>query len=259
MIQVKCPGQNLIGDALAAVPFITHLCKKHRTVAVLTDGFNVPVRELIPDHPFIYHGPTTYPVDAVYTLNIQDAWQMNFRARWPWHMGQMYFAHAGEPVPDLPLTYPMRAVNPGLLPGIVLSPFSRTNSPDNNKLWPHDHWVQVLNQFVLTPAYVVGTSADDFSAYEGLPQVWCLRDRPLPEILYLLRHASVALTLDNGIGHLCHFGGVYRHVMIYADCLPPLLAENPLGIHIRGRRPIDITPVQVMHGIQQAILRREAA
>lgn len=252
MIQVKCPGQNLIGDALCAVPFIMHLCEKHAAGAFITDGFNIPVRDLIPSHPFEYREPTCTP-EAVYALDIHSAWQMNFRKQWPWHMAQMYFAYAEEPIPPLPMAFPVHSTNCGLPPGIVLSPFSRTNAPDNNKLWPHDRWVRVLDTFKLTPAYVIGTSDDDFTTYERLPTVTCLRNRPLPEILHLLRQAHVVLSLDNGIGHLCHFGRITRHVMIYAACLPPLLAENPFGDHVRGRMPIDITVDQVISHVHDVM------
>lgn len=257
MIQVKCPGQNLIGDALCAVPFILYLCQKHAAGAFITDGFNVPVRDLIPSYPFEYREPTC-AVEAVYELDIQAAWQMNFHKRWPWHMAQMYFAYAGEPIPSLPMNYQMHAASCGLSPGIVLSPFSRTNAPDNNKLWPHERWAEVIGTFKLTPAYVIGTDEDNFSAYEGLPNVIILRNRPLPEILTLLRQAHIVLSLDNGIGHLCHFGKVRRHVMLYADCLPPTLAENPFAVHVRGRMPIDIPVANVIDDINY-VLQRESA
>ena len=59
-------------------------------------------------------------------------------------------------------------------------------------------------------------------------------DRPLPQVLDLMRRSSLVMTLDNGIGHLAHFGGVDRHVMLYPDCLPLWFAESPNALLVRG-------------------------
>lgn len=258
MIQIKCNFQGLIGDALASVPYARYLCEKHRTRAFMTDGFNGPVQALLPDQPFVFTDPTE-PVDAVYSMNLPEAWQLNFRMRWRWHMGQIYFAYYKEPVPHLPMCYPMHTVPSGWPSGLVVTPFSRTNSPDNNKFWPHERWHEVIHQLldaeVADCAYIVGTADDDFSEYVYDPEIICVKDNPLPLVLDMMRTSPLVLGLDNGISHLCHFGGVSRHVMIYADCLPPLLAENPMGEHVRGKFPINITVEQVMDAAARVLAK----
>jgi hypothetical protein len=58
------------------------------------------------------------------------------------------------------------------------------------------------------------------------------------------------ITIDTGISHLCHFGGVARHVLIYPACLADGFVKNPRGKTIRGV-PKDIKVDQVWRLIQE--------
>lgn len=249
MIHIDAEYQGLIGDALCAVPYMKYLCDRHGTQAIVTD-FNKPVQALLTDYPFIFADSAPDFAEARYRMDLHAAWKMNFDADWPYHMGQFYFAYYGCPVPPIPINLPMHSEPSGLPPGLVLTPYSRTNSEDNNKLWPHERWVEVLrhlrNLGLVDRIYIVGASGDCADPYQNEPGVQVIFDRPLPQILTLLRDSPLVLGLDNGISHLTHLAGVHRHVMIYADCLPPRFAENPRGVHVRGPRPVDIGVSQVL-------------
>jgi ADP-heptose:LPS heptosyltransferase len=78
-------------------------------------------------------------------------------------------------------------------------------------------------------------------------------DRPLSQVLDLMRQAPLVMTLDSGIGHLAHFGGVSRHVMIYANCLPGKFAEAPRALHVRGPMPAAISADQVLEAARQVL------
>jgi len=255
-IAIDAGAQGLIGDALCAVPFMRFLCERHKTRAYVHGGFNEAVRPLLGHEHFVFANPSTKVV-ASYKLDLDAAWHLDEKQGWRWHMSQIYFEHAGVTPPPLPMLYAMHATTSWRLPGIVLTPFSRTNSPDNNKLWPHDRWIAVLRRLIKREAspraYIVGAEDDDMTPYLGHDDLIPFVGHPLPEVLGLLRDAPIVLGLDNGISHLCHFGGIRNHVEIYADCLPPHLAENPMGVMVRGPMPIDITVEQVLAATQKIL------
>jgi hypothetical protein len=257
VIQINARFQILIGDSLAAVPFMKHLCDMHSTSAYITDGFCLAVRPLVRDYPFLYTEPSG-DIAARYEMPTSEAWHEDLAKGWPWHLSQMFFGYNRLAIPPLPSCFPMHSEPCGLKPGVVLTPFSRSNLPDNNKLWPHERWLRVcskMHEWGCEDFYVVGSSQDDFSAYAGNGLIRIVKDEPLPRVLDLLRTSKLVLGLDNGISHLAHFGGVHRHVMIYADCLPPRLAENPLGVHVRGPKPADIMVEQVVAAIDESLKR----
>lgn len=256
MIHINCNGQGLIGDSLCTVPFLDHLCQKHQTTAFVTGHFANQVLPLIADHSLVFREPNQ-PITARYDVEIRPCWEASMRQGFPWHMAQMYFSYYGEPVPALPLDYPMISEDPHLAPGIVITPFSRSNNPDNNKFWPHERWREVIHairQKAGLPVYVVGAGQDDFTSYQDVPGVWPIIDRPLTQVLRMLQDATLVLGLDNGISHLCHFGGVDRHVMIYPHCLPPRLAENPRGAHVRRAWPANTSVADMLAEIHHGNL-----
>lgn len=255
MIRVKAECLNLIGDALASVAFIRYLAEKHRTRAWISDGFNVSVRSLLDGYPFTFDHPTHECVTHTYEMPLSAMWSYCAANGWRWNMAQGWFAYSKEPVLELPITLSLKTEPCGFAPGIVISPFSRTNAPDNNKFWPHDRWLEVISglraKAYKGPIYVVGDkSADDVGPYLDHGVIPFL-SKPLPKVLDLLRQSSLVLGLDNGIGHLCHFGGVDRHVMIYCACLPRMFAENPRGLHVRAAMPCDVTVRMVLDAALQ--------
>lgn len=247
VIYIPVPA-GLIGDTLATVPYIIARAKQHGDRVFVGPNFNPHVRALIDGlHPITFGDPLRPPDDMpTYFLDLSSVWKMCMTDGWRWHMAQGYFVHANLPAPSLPMTVDMHSNLVNWSPGLVISPFSRSNNPaDNNKLWPHERWAEVAERLrdkgVIKDVYVIGSKIhDNFEPYAG-SGYYILADLPLPAVLGLLRSAQLVMTLDNGIGHLCHFGGVRNHVMQYPHCLPPRFAESPFARHVRARMPIDIT------------------
>jgi hypothetical protein len=251
MISVPVPA-GLIGDTLATIPYILERCRQHGTQAYVGKGFNPAVRDLVEGiHPLIFQDAPE-DVEATYSLDLSAMWHLCEQHGWMWNMAQGYFVYNDLHPPKLPCTF---AMNELLLPpndmlptepGIMIAPYSRTNNPaDNNKLWPHDRWVDVVWRLRRAgadlPVYILGSSQhDDPSPYSGEGFIKMF-DCSLPFVLGMLRRAKLVMTIDNGIGHLCHFGGVRNHVMQYPACLPPKFAESPFAEHVRGPMPIAIT------------------
>ena len=253
-------GQGLIGDTLAQIPFVLHHLKTGESTYVGAD-MNPAVRQLLPEHPHLFfdYPPRDLDVfDSRYLLDLSGMWHQCERHGWDMHMAQGYFRQQGEVVPELPLTFDMN-VKQFHTVDLVISPFSRSNNPaDNNKLWPYDRWVELVVRLHrnngIRHTVVLGATPDQpFFFPEGT--VYSVFDKPLPAVLYMLRAAKLVITLDNGIGHLCHFGGVKNHVMQYPQCLPPKFAESPFAEHVRGRMPIDIS-VDQMYDAAVRVLNR---
>ena len=97
-------------------------------------------------------------------------------------------------------------------------------------------------------AYVLGarsvyacgrTVEDDASAYKaaGIEPVF---NRPLAQVLDLIRQAPLLLSIDTGIAHLAHYGGVDRHVLLYPGVFSNLWVPNPRAINVQGGAPISV-------------------
>jgi hypothetical protein len=174
------------------------------------------------------------------------------------HMMQTPFAQHGWPVPALPLVLPLVTAPCGLEPGIVIAPFTLHDFTLHDadarefqalKFWPHERWVAVIEAFrargYVGPVYVLGAGTDDASPYvaAGIEPVL---DRPLPQVLDLLKKAQLFLSVDTGTSHLAQLGGCQRHVLLYPSTLRPLWAEAPMGLMARGATPRDIRPDAVV-------------
>lgn len=80
---------------------------------------------------------------------------------------------------------------------------------------------------------MIGGGDDDWSQFVDAGAIPLL-DLALPEVLYILRRARIFLSIDNGISHLAHFGGVQRHVLLYPAILAPNLVANPRAKSLIG-------------------------
>jgi hypothetical protein len=260
MIKIEGAGSGLIGDSLAAVPYILERCKQHDTQAYVGADFNREVISLLhgQHHPLFFEDAPEGLV--TYKLDLSGMWHHCEKHGWPWHMAQGYFAYEGLSVPTLPMSFRMKAQGLYLRPSLIISPFSRSNNPvDNNKLWPHERWVMMARQLqakgVVDTVYVVGGSVDDNVSYYSNAGFEVLFAQPLWLVLGFLQSAKLVMTVDNGIGHLCHFGNVKNHVLQYPDCLPPKFAESPYAEHVRGRMPIDISVEQMVDGAMRVLAK----
>lgn len=155
------------------------------------------------------------------------------------HMSQGWFVLNGHEAPELPITLPFSGAPYGYHRNklIICSPFSRSDN-NNNKLWPHERWVDLLRRITRDGrrVLVIGSGVEDWEPYYEFD---CAKDMTLCGILELLRECDLFLSIDNGISHLAHFGGVAQHLLLMPECLSPSFICNPRGYNVRGN-PIDI-------------------
>lgn len=242
---------GLIGDTLAMVPFLLHFQKPVHVSGL----FNRHVIPLLGDVPLTFD-PDGSGAGADFTIGAQRLRDYCQATGWR-HMAQGYFHQFGLPVPFLPITLPLVSSPCDFPPGIILSPFS-VSDIGGNKVWMHERWVYVIQTLrrlgLADRVYVVGSWArgDSTSPY-AVAGIRPMLDRPLTEVLDLLRKAPLVLSIDNGISHLAHFGGVTRHVMVYPDCLSPRWAEAPMASHVRGSIPASISVDQVLESAKQVL------
>jgi len=252
MIYLDCGCLNLIGDCLSALPYIAYLGRKHGGVGML-NGPCVDVLSLLEGSGIDAYQAYTAEVlagDTVKVLNISDVFHHCNMVDPTVHMAQGWFVCNGEPVPSTPITLPLQADGyfDELEPYAVISPFSRSDYK-NNKLWPLDRWTEVIHALLsenrVSSVRIVGNMEDYKSVKDNFRECRFMIDERLPKVLSLLRYASIVMTIDNGIGHLCHMGGVDRHLMIQPQCLSQAFVANPRGQFIRGE-PLDIQVSQVL-------------
>ena len=260
MIRINTPDGGLIGDSLSQLPWMKHLCDQHETDALVTGGFNPLVADVLgTSFPFSFGEPDRQNFEAEYAVSVHALWEYHTQA----HMSQVFFRAAGKPEPELPLSLDLKVESPGIPPGVVISPYSVSNSHDNNKLWPHERWIAVVQALRdggrIDRTYVVGASgADDPAPYvaAGIEPVF---DRPLAQVLGLMRQAELVFTVDNGISHLAHYGGVDSHVLLYPGCLPECWVRNPNAVIVRAPWPIDVSVSDIIRAAKIVMGRPHVA
>ena len=246
---------NLIGDSLCALPWLRYCVEKEQAQGVIFTGggFCKAVRPLIANWGWVFRDESAQELGYETTdVPLHQVFQWCNQVNLNLHMAQGYFAIAGYPIPPLPISLPFREDDRDPFEGhIICSPFSRSDH-QNNKLWPHARWVEVLNAVKgRRGVAIIGSSADDWSDYIDT-DFEILTDYPLPIILGALRRTPLFLSVDNGMSHLAHFGGVSRHGMIYPACLSESFVRNPLGVYVRGN-PLDVTVDQVVALAEQIL------
>lgn len=246
MIKIDACHSGLIGDALSTVPWMQYLCEEHNTDAVVVGGFNRLVADVLgPSYRFTFQEEATGFFDAEYLVSVAALFGYSGQT----HMCQCFFRAAGKPEPALPLTLDLRVEPCGLPPGAVIAPYSRSDW-QGNKFWPHERWIAVVerlrNDGLLGTAYVLGANGTDDPAPYVAADIEPVFDRPLAQVLDLLKRAPLVLTIDTGISHLAHYGAVERHVLLYPGCLPECWVPNLRAAMVRAPNPIDIQPQQLI-------------
>lgn len=147
-------------------------------------------------------------------------------------------------------------------PFIIFSSHSVSN-PDRadgrgkRKDWPHERWqalahrVRELGAFDI---YQVGSERDEAPALDGVTRLYGL---PIKVVAALLERADCVVTVENGIGHLCHAVDAAA-VVIYSDLMPLAWAnpaESTLARVLYGD-PHDLTCDTVLAAIQQVLTAR---
>jgi ADP-heptose:LPS heptosyltransferase len=246
--------ETLLGDCLAQLPFMCAVAEARGDRVRLTGDFNRHIAPLLEPLPIDFE-PGGHGLSADFILQVWPAYETSLRTKL--HMVQCYFHIWQMPIPAVPIALPFKTEPCGLPPGIVLSPFSVSDRGSNTKLWPHERWVQVVQTLrrlgLADHVYLLGTHKSDSTDPYAVADIEPVFDRPLTQVLDLMRQAPLVMGVDTGTGHLAHLGGIKRHVMIYPDCQPPIWAEAPRAIHVRGPRPTNITVDQVLEAARQVL------
>lgn len=222
------------------------MCEVHQTEATVTGGFNKAVQQLLgSSYQFIFRDEPRGSFDASYSMNMTG---LMARHCYQVHMVQSFFREMNKPLPDLPILLDLKREPCGVPPGVVISPYSRSDG-GGNKFWPHDRWIESVNtiwQGVRPKIYVIGAAeCDDFSLYaqHGIEPYF---DRPLAQVVDLILQSPLFLSVDNGISHIAHFCGMNRHVLLYPGCFGRCWVDNPLAVKVHARQPIDIEPKHIV-------------
>ena len=162
-------------------------------------------------------------------------------------MAQGYFRLAGDDVPPTPMTLRLREGTTYAERCVAISPFSASDH-DHNKAWFEDRWHDVVRAILDDPSVdevlVLGGELDDPAAFLGR-RVRSVRGTDLREVLSILRTCRLFVSVDNGLSHLAHFGGVSRHLLLAPQCLAKSFVANPRGRMVRGV-PAEISAVEVI-------------
>lgn len=264
MRYVDCSDLNLIGDGLCATPYLLHLADRYNGLSI-TNGYCSDIRPLIDFRSLNIHFDQTAPEST-------PVKKMDLSAVFHWcninpkgiglHMCQGYFSISDEcfsindePIPTLPITLPFH-ITPVSFTNrtIVISPFSRTDH-QNNKAWLDERWIEVGNrllaQNLAAKIVVVGTYNDPWGAFET-SGFELMVGQPLMNVLEAMRNARLVMSVDNGISHLCHFGGIGHHLLLAPQCLAPKFVYNPRGRNVRGE-PLKISVDQIYSLAQEML------
>ncbi len=244
-----------IGDTLLSVPFLLHLANTLRTTVSIDGQFNRLVRPLMARMPFSFGSMQNYTATLHFSASVHEVFE---HARTHnCHMLESYF-HLFDlaPPPILPISLPLSSEACGLAPGVVVSPFSGSDTDEHHwKIWWPDRWLEVMAFLVRrnigSRIYIVGSRTDDFRPYERSGAVPVI-DEPLPRVLDLLRRSSLLLSIDNGISHLAHFGDVTRAVQIVPKSYPSRMVFNPRAVQIYDH-PRDISPARMISAIRACL------
>jgi hypothetical protein len=242
-----------LGDTLALLPFayefrgrVTITGNFHRLVPPLCSGIEF-------DPEGSAHG-AHYVVASFLSAGILQERGLLL------HANQVPFLQYDLPAPALPIVLPHATAPCGLERGIVIAPFSHAADKAHQalKVWDHARWVAVVEALRALghagPIYVLGVGADDPApcVAAGIHPVF---DRPLTEVLDLLKRSPLVMTIDNGISHVAQLGGVSRHVLLYPDTMRPGWAEAPLALIAPGATPGHIRPAAVVDWALRVLAR----
>jgi hypothetical protein len=221
----------LVGDTLCTLPFLRYLHELHGADIIVGPHFNQWVYASL-NAPWLQQGVSCA---TEYWLDADNA--MRVGAREGCHMAAAYFGQHGLRVTDLPFDLRDMFLNPDAeVHGdfIAIAPFSRTDI-GGNKAWPINRWVQfarLCEDVWGLPVYAFGTTKDFEQASGFAFHTAPVCDKPLWEVLAYFRQARAVVTIDTGLSHLCHFGCIAHHALLYPKCLSPEFVTNPRGKNI---------------------------
>jgi hypothetical protein len=231
MIYFDAKSCGLIGDALAAVPFMIHAQEQDGEYAFVGPGFNAWVREGV-------WWPEKFQFDqdgapfCARTVEVSPtrAWGAAQDSDWRLHMSEAHFTYNGLEMPvDLP--FPAKHSEFAYLFDYAVAPFSRTDIA-GNKVWPVEHWQQLISRLDGS-VLVLGAHEDDTTPYEEAGAT-AIVGFNMGHVTDIVVNAAALITIDTGISHLAQLLQKREHVLLYPGTVPPMFAETRHGVHVRG-------------------------
>ncbi len=215
--------------------------------------FNEAVRPLLVDLPieFSREGKDILQ-EKSYIVDCRTAYERYAKTS-DLHVVQSYFALSGAEPPKLPYTLKLRSSFTSIRPSVVIAPFSaHDRAPDHlrfhDRAWYDARWHEVIDAiFCLKPprsVCVLGSGDDDFQPFQR-QGVEVVIDRPLTEVVTIIRDSSLFISIDTGLSHVAHLIGKKEHLLLYPDYFSRNWACNPRGRLIQGR-PVDISVKDVI-------------
>ena len=256
-------SSGLIGDAFSSLPAICAMGEeiKRKGEKLYVVSGNREVLALAPQENFITINEVDHIgcVDNLETTRIEvisasRAWQTGISIGL--HISQSHFKYLGLPIPKKPfenfdLQYDKTK---GEEYDFLISPFSRSNSPDDNKRWKWERWQEIIDRLNKKnfKIGVLGASKEDQKVFNGVDYIY---DKPLKEVCAYINKIKVGmLSIDNGLSHLTHGIGV-PHLLLAPQCLPTpwIYNLNDNATMIRNQ-PINISIEQVWNAIRTKFL-----
>jgi ADP-heptose:LPS heptosyltransferase len=223
-VKVYC-NLGLIGDCIAAMPFLHELSKTKHVIA--GPNLNRWVLDGI-DFPIAFDSELEIK-DSRYVLEASRSWAYCAQHGSKHHMAQGHFLLNGLEAPSLPYSVPLELEECNLDSGIIIAPFS-VSDHNGNKFWPVRNWIELAKNFP-DPVYVVGSSKDDFNWTLGT-NVWPIAGRSMAFVSSLLKKSKMLVSIDTGISHLAHMLGIKNHALLYSPAVPPNFVANPWGTFV---------------------------
>lgn len=218
----------LIGDALASYPFMLHMARDNHVF--VTGDLNPLVKDFVTTDRLVYDVPDFTP-DKIQHLTPVYSYQASMSQSPRCNIAEGYFRYFHLDPPES-FQLSLKETPVAEKADIVIAPFSRSDG-NNFKRWPQPQWQRFIAYLASRyNVYILSGGDDDVS--------WALRhgaksfhNRPLSDVYTLLKNARAVVTIDTGISHLCHFGAIKHHVLLYPLNLPQGFAESPYAVHIR--------------------------
>jgi len=239
---------GLIGDAICGMPFLYDLSKSYKVIA--GPNINKWVLEGI-DFPITFD-PDLKQQDARYHVDSSISWQTCSMHGNVHHMAQGHYIANGLGFPELPLSFPLKFQQCNLEPGIVISPFSRSDH-QGNKFWDLRNWLELI-KYLPDPIYVVGSLTDKPHPEYG-EDTWDwitgtrirpVINKPMPYISSLLKSCKMIVSIDTGTSHLAHMLSMSNHALLYSPAVPPNFVKNPHSKVVMNW-PRNVTVEEMLH------------
>ena len=206
---------GLVGDSISTFPFLYFLAKNHRVkvcgefcpdvIGLLTVNIDFEIGDTTPE--LIRSADHVLEPTLALEYGIKEKLHM-----WDTHFVYNDFDIDTVQIPHITTNMDFTAPHYNL----VVSPFSRSDI-NNNKKWPDENWIRVLENAKNKSKLVIGNEKyDNLDLYRPYADV--LGNGSLIHIAGIIHKCGLFASIENGMGHLAHLVRKTRHYML----IPPV-------------------------------------